>query len=93
MYFFSLSPADSVTITPQDARWVGAWWLGFFVSSVFLVLAGVPFWFLPRSLPKQGEEEKENSNVDQDNKEQSVLPNTHSVKLANIAKGNFIPPF
>uniref|UniRef100_A0A8C1S726 Solute carrier organic anion transporter family, member 1E1 n=1 Tax=Cyprinus carpio TaxID=7962 RepID=A0A8C1S726_CYPCA len=81
---------DSLTITPQDARWVGAWWLGFFVSSAILVLAGVPFWFLPRSLPRQGEEGNENFNVDQGNKEQSVLPNTHSVKLANIAKG-FLP--
>uniref|UniRef100_A0A671QV10 Solute carrier organic anion transporter family member n=1 Tax=Sinocyclocheilus anshuiensis TaxID=1608454 RepID=A0A671QV10_9TELE len=81
---------DSVTITTQDARWVGAWWLGFFVSSAILVLAGVPFWFLPRSLPIQGEEWNENFNVDQGNKEQSVLPNTHSVKLANISKG-FLP--
>uniref|UniRef100_A0A8C1BLG0 Solute carrier organic anion transporter family member n=1 Tax=Cyprinus carpio carpio TaxID=630221 RepID=A0A8C1BLG0_CYPCA len=81
---------DSLTITPQDARWVGAWWLGFFVSSAILVLAGVPFWFLPRSLPRQGEEGNENFNVDQGNKEQFVLPNTHSVKLANIAKG-FLP--
>uniref|UniRef100_A0A673LKK3 Solute carrier organic anion transporter family member n=1 Tax=Sinocyclocheilus rhinocerous TaxID=307959 RepID=A0A673LKK3_9TELE len=60
---------NSVTITPQDARWVGAWWLGFFVSSAILVLAGVPFWFLPRSLPIQGEEWNENFNVDQGNKE------------------------
>ncbi|XP_043092168.1 solute carrier organic anion transporter family member 1C1 isoform X1 [Puntigrus tetrazona] len=81
---------ESVTITPQDARWVGAWWLGFFVSSAILVLAGVPFWFLPRSLPKQGEEGKENSSADRDNKDQSVLPNTHSVKLSDIAKG-FLP--
>uniref|UniRef100_A0A8C1BKW5 Solute carrier organic anion transporter family member n=1 Tax=Cyprinus carpio carpio TaxID=630221 RepID=A0A8C1BKW5_CYPCA len=85
----SISPCH-LTITPQDARWVGAWWLGFFVSSAILVLAGVPFWFLPRSLPRQGEEGNENFNVDQGNKEQFVLPNTHSVKLANIAKG-FLP--
>uniref|UniRef100_A0A8C9TZ23 Solute carrier organic anion transporter family member n=1 Tax=Scleropages formosus TaxID=113540 RepID=A0A8C9TZ23_SCLFO len=45
---------DSVTITPKDTRWVGAWWLGFFVSSAIMLLAAVPFWFLPRSLPKQG---------------------------------------
>ncbi|XP_051544671.1 solute carrier organic anion transporter family member 1C1-like [Myxocyprinus asiaticus] len=81
---------DSVTITPKDARWVGAWWLGYFVSSAILLFAGVPFWFLPRSLPKQGEEARENSNVDQGNEEQSALPNTHSVKLADIAKG-FLP--
>uniref|UniRef100_A0A8C9R3R8 Solute carrier organic anion transporter family member n=1 Tax=Scleropages formosus TaxID=113540 RepID=A0A8C9R3R8_SCLFO len=42
---------DSVTITPKDTRWVGAWWLGFFVSSAIMLLAAVPFWFLPRSLP------------------------------------------
>ncbi|XP_057214577.1 solute carrier organic anion transporter family member 1C1-like isoform X2 [Triplophysa rosa] len=75
---------DTVTITSNDARWVGAWWLGFFVSTAFLLLAGIPFWFLPRSLPKQGEEEgKENSNVDQSH-------NMDSKKLASIAKG-FLP--
>nr|XP_009299376.1 solute carrier organic anion transporter family member 1C1-like [Danio rerio]XP_009299377.1 solute carrier organic anion transporter family member 1C1-like [Danio rerio] len=81
---------DSVSITPQDARWVGAWWLGFFVSSAFLVLSGVPFWFLPRSLPKQGEEEKEICNTDDANKEHSVLQTTHTMTLADIAKG-FLP--
>ncbi|KAJ8392306.1 hypothetical protein AAFF_G00076700 [Aldrovandia affinis] len=39
---------DSVTITPKDARWVGAWWLGFLVSSAIMFLAGLPFWFFPR---------------------------------------------
>uniref|UniRef100_A0A3Q2ZYY5 Solute carrier organic anion transporter family member n=1 Tax=Kryptolebias marmoratus TaxID=37003 RepID=A0A3Q2ZYY5_KRYMA len=42
---------DGVTITPRDARWVGAWWLGFLVSSGLLLVSSVPFWFLPRSLP------------------------------------------
>ncbi|XP_077090061.1 solute carrier organic anion transporter family member 1C1 [Siphateles boraxobius] len=81
---------DSVTITPQDARWVGAWWLGFFVSSAILLLSGVPFWFLPRSLTKQGEEGTENSTTDQGNKEQPVLPITNSMNLSDIAKG-FLP--
>uniref|UniRef100_A0A3P8SQD8 Solute carrier organic anion transporter family member n=1 Tax=Amphiprion percula TaxID=161767 RepID=A0A3P8SQD8_AMPPE len=50
---------DSVTITPKDARWVGAWWMGFLVSSGLLLISSIPFWFLPRSLPKQeGEEVK-----------------------------------
>lgn len=90
---FPHSPADSVTISPQDARWVGAWWLGFFVSSAILLLAGIPFWFLPRSLTKQGEEGKENSTMDQGNKEQPILPTTNSMNLSDIAKGNLLPPF
>uniref|UniRef100_A0A3B5MKI7 Solute carrier organic anion transporter family member n=1 Tax=Xiphophorus couchianus TaxID=32473 RepID=A0A3B5MKI7_9TELE len=45
---------ESITITPKDSRWVGAWWLGFLVSSSLLLVSSIPFWFLPRSLPKQG---------------------------------------
>uniref|UniRef100_A0A3B3VSN5 Solute carrier organic anion transporter family member n=1 Tax=Poecilia latipinna TaxID=48699 RepID=A0A3B3VSN5_9TELE len=47
---------ESVTITPKDSRWVGAWWLGFLISSSLLLVSSIPFWFLPRSLPKQGDE-------------------------------------
>ncbi|XP_072530358.1 solute carrier organic anion transporter family member 1C1-like [Salminus brasiliensis] len=43
---------DSVTITPQDSRWVGAWWLGYLVAGAISVLSAVPFWFLPSSLPE-----------------------------------------
>ncbi|CAL8328833.1 unnamed protein product [Boreogadus saida] len=50
---------DSVTISPKDARWVGAWWLGFFISTALLLLSAIPFWFLPRTLPKQGPPEGE----------------------------------
>uniref|UniRef100_A0A3B4XCN2 Solute carrier organic anion transporter family member n=1 Tax=Seriola lalandi dorsalis TaxID=1841481 RepID=A0A3B4XCN2_SERLL len=38
---------ESVTITPKDARWVGAWWMGFLVSSALLLISSIPFWFLP----------------------------------------------
>uniref|UniRef100_A0A3Q2DN97 Solute carrier organic anion transporter family, member 1E1 n=1 Tax=Cyprinodon variegatus TaxID=28743 RepID=A0A3Q2DN97_CYPVA len=47
---------ESITITPKDSRWVGAWWMGFFVSSSLLLISSIPFWFLPRSLPRQGDE-------------------------------------
>ncbi|XP_048886023.1 solute carrier organic anion transporter family member 1C1 isoform X2 [Brienomyrus brachyistius] len=43
---------DSVTIAPSDTRWVGAWWLGFFISAAIMFLASLPFWFLPKSLLK-----------------------------------------
>ncbi|KAJ8381911.1 hypothetical protein SKAU_G00026890 [Synaphobranchus kaupii] len=77
---------DSVTITPNDARWVGAWWLGFLVSSAIMLLAGLPFWYFPRSLPKQGEEHM----VPLPPQEQPGLPDPHASKLADIAKG-FVP--
>ncbi|KAG9345643.1 hypothetical protein JZ751_008787 [Albula glossodonta] len=77
---------DSVTITPKDARWVGAWWLGFLVSSVIMLLAGLPFWFFPRSLPKQGEENLMPTGP----QEPSGPPALHTSKLSDIAKG-FLP--
>uniref|UniRef100_A0A672HM68 Solute carrier organic anion transporter family member n=1 Tax=Salarias fasciatus TaxID=181472 RepID=A0A672HM68_SALFA len=66
---------ESVTITPRDSRWVGAWWMGFFVSSVLLLTSSIPFWFLPRSLPQQeGEEEKPDET-------QEVHRNTFSMRI------------
>ncbi|XP_036004946.1 solute carrier organic anion transporter family member 1C1 [Fundulus heteroclitus] len=48
---------ESITITYKDSRWVGAWWLGFIVNGALLLLSSIPFFFLPKSLPKQGEED------------------------------------
>ncbi|NXG69726.1 SO1A2 protein, partial [Baryphthengus martii] len=47
--------AEDITITPTDARWVGAWWLGILICASLNFLAGIPFWFLPKSLVKEGE--------------------------------------
>uniref|UniRef100_A0A8D3CHB1 Solute carrier organic anion transporter family member n=1 Tax=Scophthalmus maximus TaxID=52904 RepID=A0A8D3CHB1_SCOMX len=41
---------ETITITPADARWVGAWWLGYLIAGVITLLSAIPFWFLPRSL-------------------------------------------
>uniref|UniRef100_A0A8C8DAJ1 Solute carrier organic anion transporter family member n=1 Tax=Oncorhynchus tshawytscha TaxID=74940 RepID=A0A8C8DAJ1_ONCTS len=82
---------ETVTITPKDARWVGAWWLGFLVSSVIMLLSGIPFWFLPRSLPKQGEENKlPPSSPTHDGTENNNATSHQAMTLAEIAKG-FIP--
>ncbi|XP_031754287.1 solute carrier organic anion transporter family member 1C1 [Xenopus tropicalis] len=43
---------DSVTITPADAQWVGAWWLGYLIAGGIIVLATIPFWFLPKEQPR-----------------------------------------
>uniref|UniRef100_A0AAY5KVG6 Solute carrier organic anion transporter family member n=1 Tax=Esox lucius TaxID=8010 RepID=A0AAY5KVG6_ESOLU len=42
---------ETITITPGDARWVGAWWLGYLIAGTITLTSAVPFWFLPKSLP------------------------------------------
>lgn len=44
---------DTITISPTDARWVGAWWMGFLVAGVIALISGIPFLFLPKSLDKK----------------------------------------
>ena len=50
LYFFT----DDLTITPTDTRWVGAWWIGFLVCAGVNVLTSIPFFFFPKTLPKEG---------------------------------------
>ncbi|KAG3292292.1 solute carrier organic anion transporter family member 1A2 isoform X1 [Ictidomys tridecemlineatus] len=45
---------DTLTITPTDTRWVGAWWFGFLICAGVNVLTAIPFFFLPKTLPKEG---------------------------------------
>ncbi|XP_074442042.1 solute carrier organic anion transporter family member 1C1-like isoform X1 [Larus michahellis] len=49
---------DAVSINPKDTRWVGAWWLGLLICGAVNFIASLPFWFLPYSLTKEGENEK-----------------------------------
>ncbi|XP_036037712.1 solute carrier organic anion transporter family member 1A5-like isoform X2 [Onychomys torridus] len=51
---------DDLTITPTDTRWVGAWWVGFLICAGVNILTSIPFFFLPKTLPKEGL----NDNVD-----------------------------
>lgn len=63
----------SITITPQDSRWVGAWWLGFLIGGVISFLAAIPFCFLPKSLKKPGE-------ANHDKTSSSLLENTGAIR-------------
>nr|XP_044995444.1 solute carrier organic anion transporter family member 1A2 isoform X2 [Jaculus jaculus] len=48
---------DELTIMPTDTRWVGAWWIGFLICAGANVLTGIPFFFLPKTPPKEGLED------------------------------------
>ncbi|XP_060239408.1 solute carrier organic anion transporter family member 1A5-like [Meriones unguiculatus] len=48
---------DDLTITPTDTRWVGAWWIGFLICAGMNILTSIPFFFFPKTLPKEGLED------------------------------------
>ncbi|KAK7130266.1 hypothetical protein R3I93_019790 [Phoxinus phoxinus] len=68
---------ESVNITPQDSRWVGAWWLGYVVSGLLTLLAALPLWFLPRALP----ENPQTYEIDNPSKQHK-----HTPSITEIAK-------
>ncbi|KAM8981955.1 solute carrier organic anion transporter family member 1B1-like isoform X1 [Sarcophilus harrisii] len=49
---------NTITIKPTDSRWVGAWWLGFLIMGILSIAAGIPFFFIPKSLEKPTKERK-----------------------------------
>ncbi|KAK3544801.1 hypothetical protein QTP86_027560 [Hemibagrus guttatus] len=71
---FGAADLDSISINHKDTRWVGAWWLGFLVTGAVMLLAGIPFWFLPRSLPKQAEGDARKSQEVDHSEQDSFIP-------------------
>ncbi|XP_060100584.1 solute carrier organic anion transporter family member 1A2-like [Heteronotia binoei] len=86
---------ETVTINSRDIRWVGAWWLGLLICGAASVVAALPFWFLPRSLPKEGEEKKykeKPSNVyaiTQDSQGKMEAPVQSPLEVLSSVKGFF----
>ncbi|NXM06969.1 SO1C1 protein, partial [Tyrannus savana] len=89
---------DSITITPKDVQWVGAWWLGYLIAGVISVLAGIPFWFLPKHLPRPESRKDSSTSSEQskfiieDNRDQHK-PYQQQTKIAEMAKGKSLDLF
>uniref|UniRef100_A0A8C2Z1Y4 Solute carrier organic anion transporter family member n=1 Tax=Cyclopterus lumpus TaxID=8103 RepID=A0A8C2Z1Y4_CYCLU len=87
---------ETITITPADSRWVGAWWLGYLIAGFITLLSAIPFWFLPRSLPISGTQGPEKCTPEQTSfiKEPPLLkhkyPAEENTSFIEMAK-DFIP--
>lgn len=82
---------DDLTITPTDTRWVGAWWFGLLICAGVNVLTAIPFFFLPKTLTREGA--KDDANVSKNDKEeqQKEEKQKEEVKKENdgITKGKY----
>ncbi|XP_041469910.1 solute carrier organic anion transporter family member 2A1-like [Lytechinus variegatus] len=57
---FDRVPSDQIPgISQNDPRWIGAWWLGFVILSIILVILSIPIFFYPRTLPSAVKKWKE----------------------------------
>lgn len=59
--------AGKLNITPDDPRWIGAWWAGFLLCGALLFCSAVLMFGFPQSLPTKEREEGADS-------EQVMLP-------------------
>uniref|UniRef100_A0A4W3J2I0 Kazal-like domain-containing protein n=1 Tax=Callorhinchus milii TaxID=7868 RepID=A0A4W3J2I0_CALMI len=78
-----------LTITPNDARWVGAWWLGFLIAGVLIIIAAIPLFFFPKSMPSKGERKKIEKSIPQTTEVTQSGSNQQST-ISEMAKG-FMP--
>ncbi|XP_012662232.1 solute carrier organic anion transporter family member 1C1 [Otolemur garnettii] len=86
---------DHITITPKDPQWVGAWWLGYLIAGIISLLAAVPFWCLPKSLPRPQSGEDSNSPPEKskfiiDDHTDYQTPHEEKAKIMEMAK-DFLP--
>ncbi|XP_043943748.1 solute carrier organic anion transporter family member 1A2-like [Protopterus annectens] len=88
---------DDLSIGLQDIRWVGAWWLGFLVVGAVHFFTAIPFLFLPKSLPKEGEGSQDivrkseaSTSVCELNPDVNIMPAEHEATISEIIK-DFLP--
>lgn len=48
-----IDPSKTPVITPNDPRWIGAWWLGWIVLGIGMIFFAVLVGLFPRDMPKK----------------------------------------
>uniref|UniRef100_A0A8C6QHF7 Solute carrier organic anion transporter family member n=1 Tax=Nannospalax galili TaxID=1026970 RepID=A0A8C6QHF7_NANGA len=86
---------DHITITPKDPQWVGAWWLGYLIAGFLSLLAALPFWCLPKNLPRPQSREassspSEKSTFPVDDPVNCPMPHGEEAKIVEMAR-DFLP--
>ncbi|XP_008054069.2 solute carrier organic anion transporter family member 1B3-like [Carlito syrichta] len=71
---------STIRITPNDSRWVGAWWLGFLLCGLLSFISSIPFFFLPSNInkPQKERETSISSHVFKTNEERNTTENLTS---------------
>ncbi|XP_074124983.1 solute carrier organic anion transporter family member 1B1-like isoform X2 [Sminthopsis crassicaudata] len=87
-----------ISITPTDSRWVGAWWLGFIIAGILIILSGVPFFFIPQFQKKTKMESKvpaslDTSNINDKSSQKLNFKNPEQTKDPQKLSGLIILPF
>uniref|UniRef100_A0A8C5WT59 Solute carrier organic anion transporter family member n=1 Tax=Laticauda laticaudata TaxID=8630 RepID=A0A8C5WT59_LATLA len=84
---------DTLTINSKDTRWVGAWWLGILICGATSFMSSLPFWFLPYSLPQEGEQVVKKSMevyvITQVGQNKMAAPRPPRLKVSEVAKDFF----
>lgn len=64
------SPAEGMT--PEDDRWVGAWWIGYFIFSIVLLIATIPVFLFPAELPMEYAENSDSQQSDVEKTDEEI---------------------
>lgn len=49
---FSENPFEPSGLDPSDVRFIGAWWLGYFIAGILVLITSIPLFFFPAELGK-----------------------------------------
>ncbi|RWS11071.1 Solute carrier organic anion transporter family member 5A1-like protein [Dinothrombium tinctorium] len=47
------NPTYSIDLPRKDPRWVGAWWIGFFIFGILIFMCSLPMFIFPTSMKKK----------------------------------------